>query len=166
MKPHITLEDKDAYRKRLFGVVKHIENVNEAAKILAERMIDHAETQEELDTARRLIQRARRHDLSKFEGIEWTSLHPAGEEMLPIAIDQHQQTNDHHPEYFVGGVAQMNDLQIAEMVCDWKARSTEFGSDLRVWIKEDASKKYGFSVKSGIYKKIKKFVELLLEDKF
>jgi len=52
------------------------------------------------------------------------------------------------------------------MVCDWKARSTEFGSDLRVWIKEDASNKYGFSLKSSIYKKIKKFVELLLEDKF
>jgi hypothetical protein len=165
MKP--TLEEKDAYRKKLFSIVDHINNVSHAAEKLAVRIIDTAETQEDLDFARRLVQRVRRHDLSKFEGIEWESLHRGSDDpLLKTAIHQHQQTNDHHPQYFIGGVFQMNDLQLAELVCDLKSRSMEMGTDLRTYIKDVATVRFGFTVKSKVYQKIKKYVDLILDEKF
>ena len=165
----LTFEEKDGFRKKLFSIVRHIRNVEDAGLLLAERIITapHATT-EDHEFARRLIQRLRRHDNSKFEGIEWEFLHREEEdaELLKIAILQHQQANDHHPEYFVGGISQMNDLQLAEMVCDWKARSTEMGTGLRQYIIERATVRFGFSTKTKIYKTIKKFVDLLLDDEF
>ena len=162
-----TLEEKNSYRKKLFSVIDHINNVCDAAEKMAERIIDNAGSQEDLDFARRLVQRARRHDFSKFEGIEWESLHRGSDDpLLKTAIHQHQQTNDHHPQYFIGGIQQMSDLQIAEMICDLKARSAEMGTDLRTYIKDIATKRFDFTVKSKVYQKIKKFVDLLLDEKF
>ncbi len=43
-------------------------------------------------------------------------------EMGP-ALTHHYDANDHHPEHFVGGVAEMNLLQVLEMCCDWIAAS-------------------------------------------
>lgn len=37
------------------------------------------------------------------------------------AIDHHQQTNRHHPEFFTDGVNGMNLIDVLEMVCDWIA---------------------------------------------
>jgi hypothetical protein len=163
----LSLEDRDSYRRRLFGIVKHINNVNETAQLLAERIIETAKSPQDLDFARRLVQRVRSHDLSKFEGIEWEALHrESDDELLQIAIHQHQQTNNHHPEYFVGGIAQMNDLQLAELVCDWKSRSTEMGTDLRTYIRDRATARFNFSTKSAVYKKLKRFVDLILDDQF
>lgn len=162
-----TLEEKNSYRKKLFSIIDHINNVCDAAEKLAERIIDNAESQEDLDFARRLVQRARRHDFSKFEGIEWESLHRGADDpLLKTAIHQHQQTNDHHPQYFIGGIQQMSDLQIAEMICDWKSRSAEMGTDLRSFVKDVATKRFGFTTNSSVYKKIKKFVDLILESSF
>lgn len=162
-----SLEEKDSYRKKLFAIIEHINNVNAVAEKLAERIIDHAESKEDLDFARRLIQRARRHDLSKFEGIEWESLHrDSSDPLLKTAIHQHQQTNDHHPQYFVGGISQMNDLQLAEFCCDLKARSAEMGTDLKTYIKEVATERFGFTTGSKVYKRIMKFVNLILDEPF
>lgn len=164
----ISPEEKLHYRKKLFSVIDHVRNVNSAAQTLAERLIENAESHEDLEFARRLVQKVRRHDLSKFEGIEWDSLHRETEDkkLLKMAIEQHQQTNDHHPEYFVGGIHQMNKIQLGELVCDWYARSHEMGTDLRVFIKEKASERFGFTLQSKPYKTIKQFVDLLLDDQF
>jgi|TARA_R110000803_G_scaffold203268_1_gene268725 hypothetical protein len=162
----LSLEERDAYRKKLFSVVKHVNYVRENAELLAERIIETAQTQEDLDFSRRLIQSSREHDISKFQGIEWEALHRGEDkDFLKIAIHQHQQTNAHHPEYW-GGITQMNTLQLAEMVCDLKARSTEMGTDLRTYIKERHSIRFGYTVRSAVYKKIKKYVDLLLDDTF
>ena len=165
--PTISLEEKTAYRRRLFKVNSHISNVNAAAELLADRIIDTADSKEDMDFARRLLQSVKSHDLSKFTGIEWEALHPETEpELRKIAIHQHQQTNSHHPEYHVGGISQMSDLEIAEMVCDWKSRSSEFATDLRTYIKDVATARWGFSTRHGVYRKIKKYVDLLLDDPF
>lgn len=162
-----TLEEKDAYRKKLFSILDHINNVSDTAEKMAQRIIERAESKEDLDFARRLIQRVRRHDLSKFEGIEWESLHRTSDDpLLKTAIHQHQQTNDHHPQYFIGGIFQMSDLQLAELVCDLKSRSMEMGTDLRTYIKDVATQRFGFTVKSKVYQKIKKYVDLILDEKF
>lgn len=169
-KPEIkqpSLEEKDSYRRKLFAIVDHLNNVNEVAEKLAERLIERAESHADLDFARRLIQRVRRHDLSKFEGIEWESLHRGADDpLLKTAIHQHQQTNDHHPQYFVGGVHQMNDLQLAEFCCDLKSRSAEMGTDLRTYVKNVATERYGFTTTSKVYKKIKTFIDLILDEPF
>jgi len=39
------------------------------------------------------------------------------------AIEHHNKSNRHHPEYFDNGVNGMNLVDLIEMVCDWKAAS-------------------------------------------
>jgi len=163
----LPLEIREDYRRRLFAVWEHTQAVRSAALKLATRLIDNAETENDLDLARRLLQRSSMHDLSKFQGIEWDTLHRDEEaNVLKLAIHQHQQTNDHHPEYHVDGISAMNDAQIAEMVCDWYARQSEMGTDFRSFIRVDAPKRWGFTTKSKIYKSIKRFVDLLLDPVF
>lgn len=36
-------------------------------------------------------------------------------------LAHHYAHNDHHPEHFMGGIADMDLLQLTEMLCDWKA---------------------------------------------
>jgi len=163
----LPLEQRESYRRRLFSVWEHTQAVRVAAYKLATRLIDNAKTENDLELARRLLQRCCKHDLSKFQGIEWDTLHRDEEkETLRLAIHQHQQTNDHHPEYHVDGIAAMNDAQVAEMVCDWHARQSEMGTDFRSFIRVQAPKRWGFTPRSKIYKTIKRFVDLLLDPVF
>jgi len=60
----------------------------------------------------------------------------------------------------------MPDIAILEMVCDWKARSEEFGTSLRDWIEESALKRWGFTKEDVIYKKITQYVDMLCEKPF
>ncbi len=39
------------------------------------------------------------------------------------AIQHHYEHNRHHPEYHVNGIADMNGMDIIEMLCDWRASS-------------------------------------------
>ena len=162
----VSAEAVAAFRKKLNLRIRHIQNVQKTALLLADRLAE----QGEFDLARRLVQRSLCHDSSKFEGIEWEYLDFASSDKenrskLRLAIHQHQQSNDHHPEFFSGGTDDMSRVQIAEMVCDWKARSEEFGSSLIDWVKEEASERYGFTVRSKVYHKIKFFLDLLLDPK-
>lgn len=157
-------EEIAAFRKKLESRVRHIQNVQKSARLLADRLAEKGE----FDLARRLVQRSLCHDSSKFEGIEWEFLDipssdKKNQESLRLAIHQHQQSNDHHPEFFSGGIADMSRVQIAEMVCDWKARSEEFGSSLLDWIREDACERYGFTTRTRVYQRIKFFLDLLLD---
>ena len=99
--------------------------------------------------------------------MEWDTLHRDEDKTaLKLAVHQHQQTNDHHPEYHVDGIGAMNDAQVAEMVCDWYARQSEMGTDFRSFIRKDAPKRWSFTTTSKIYKTIKRFVDLLLDPVF
>ncbi len=116
------------------------------------------------------------HDNSKFYGIEWEYLNdgswPFSEENeermngFKIAIKEHLTKNPHHPEYWTGGIDEMPRLYLAEFICDTKSRSSEFGSDYMEWLKEKATKKFKFSLHGKVYKELKYFVDILLEDKF
>ena len=68
----------------------------------------------------------------------------------------------HHPESW-DGIKNMPQVYIAEMVCDWKARSSELGTNLREWINEKATKRWGFTARDKVYRDIDRFVNLLLE---
>jgi hypothetical protein len=151
----------------LKGLIRHIKLVQDAAELLGERLIEQGEG----DFAITLISNSLRHDSSKFHGIEWQYLtridpnDPEQKEKLFMAHKQHIDTNEHHPEYW-GGIKDMPKIYVAEMVCDWYARSHEMGTGLRDWIKNEALEKYGITYQSKQYKWIKDFVDLLLDPPF
>ncbi len=142
----------------------HIRRVQENARSLASVLIGDGRS----EFARVLLAKASVHDASKWHGIEWQFLHQ-GPDVDPVglraAIEQHQKTNDHHPEYW-GGFENMPEICIAEMVCDWLARSQEFATDMRDWVKRVAAEKHSFHKSPAQAAKVWAFIEMLLPVKF
>ena len=105
-----------------------------------------------------LLRRACNHDNSKFSGEEFRKLasiidsNPncfrdasAGlSEKETDAIKEHWKNNRHHPEYF-DEYSNMLDLDMLEMVCDWYARSLQFGTDFIPFIIERQHNRFKFS---------------------
>ncbi len=60
----------------------------------------------------------------------------------------------------------MPEIAVAEMACDWYARSQEFGNGFRELIAAQAVEKYQINLAGEHYGWIKSCVELLLEDQF
>jgi len=150
---------------KLEKLAKHIHHVQESATILAERCIQTGNTN--LGIA--LMQNAARHDNSKYSGIELRYLvldETDNGELIRLAVDHHNKTNLHHPEAWVGGIKEMSDLYMMEMVCDWRARSTEFGTDLREWIAECATEKFSFRKNDRVFKDIQKYLRIILDMPF
>ncbi len=119
----------------------------------------------EIELAKDLISNGRAHDFGKFKGIEWLHLGVTGDPLHEEAWLHHVKTNKHHPEAWES-IHVMDRLYVYEMVADWHARATEFGTDLRGWIKTKAMDRFGFTSSDKIYKKIKDGVDLLLEPAF
>jgi hypothetical protein len=153
--------------EHLDNLVRHIDLVRQAGVLLGRRIMARGQRGDE-EFGRILIGKVYVHDASKFAGIEWKYLHAGKDvpkEQLDLAIQQHVETNDHHPE-FHGGFHQMPDVCIAEMVCDWYARAMEFGTGLRDWIENQAVQRFNIDTDSPEYKRLQEFVDILLEDSF
>ncbi len=160
--------------KRLEIIHRHIRLVQDNCFKLAKNL--HAMGEEEF--ARKLIANALVHDNSKFHGIEWLHLHDSEEGSKPTDIGyvdpenkrmahlQHVSTNDHHPEFHGGDTLQMSRLQVAEMLCDWKARSDEFGTSLVDWMKTEGYPRFGIPKQGKIAKQMNYFLSLLLDKPF
>jgi len=150
--------------EHLDNLVRHIDLVRGACLLLGKRLI----AQGRVEFGRILIARGFEHDVSKFSGIEWDYLH-AGQnvprDQLDMAIRQHVRTNSHHPEYW-GGIENMPEIAVAEMVCDWYARSQEFGTGLREWITSEAVERFQIDVAGEGYAWVQQYVGLLLVDHF
>lgn len=145
-------------------LLTHIRRVQDNAMILAKHWYEQGRT----DFARQLLAKAMKHDVSKWAGIEWDYLHRGNDvnpEMLRRAINNHQQTNDHHPEFW-GGLENMPEVCVAEMVCDWLARAQEFGTSLKDWIKKTGARNYRFHAAPQQSTWITECVEVLLHQKF
>ncbi len=152
--------------KQLRSLIRHIDNVRDSALVLGTRLIEKGNSEVGL----KLIANGYCHDQSKFRGIEWLHLneetrtkHP---DLFHIAHLQHVTSNLHHPEAWTGGIHSMTSEYVAEMVCDWHARASEFGTDLREWIKDKATKKFEMTCQSATYREIKEFVDILLDPRF
>lgn len=150
------------------GIIRHIKNVQDNCLLLGKRLIE----QGEIDLGKRLIANGLQHDNSKLSGTEWDHMSPVcGPNEDPtklkrnLSVNHHRTTNSHHPEYW-GGIKNMPQIAIAEMVCDWKARSEEFATNLRDWIKNNATKTWGFEEKDQIYKDINRYIDLICEKPF
>jgi len=146
----------------LDSLLRHIDNVRENCILLGKRLIEN----EELELGKTIIARGNCHDQSKFYGIEWEFMKGFDKEKLKIAIAQHNKTNDHHPEWWVGGIKEMSSDAIGEMVCDWRSRSSEMGTNLKEWVDSKATERWGFTKNTQVYKEIMKFINLLLEKPF
>ncbi len=148
--------------QKITAIWRHIEEVQKNCFLLGEKLDDCGEP----DMARQLIMNSLVHDQSKFMGIEWEYLSDTdNDEMHKLAVHQHNTTNAHHPEYW-RGIKHMPSVYVAEMVCDWKARSSEFGSSLKEWIDGPAAERYGFTKRDKIYREIMRYTNLLLEKPF
>ncbi len=161
----VVVDDDELAAMRLKSVCRHITHVQSSCSLLGERLIAAGERQ----TGHKLIANGFIHDNSKFRGIEWLYLHDDVLETNPVmftaAMIQHVHGNPHHPEYW-DGIENMPRLYLAEFVCDTHARASEFGTNIRDWMKEDAAKKFGFAVQGKVYKNVKGLLDLLLDSPF
>lgn len=143
-------------------LTRHIERVQEECQLLGKKLIDRGE----VEFGIRLIALGQIHDHSKWSGTEWDYLIVGdfnGE--AKQAAQHHNRTNPHHPEYW-GGIELMPRLYVAEMCCDWLARSNEFGTDVWEYVREKAMPRYDIRPRSQVFKWIKEFLGLLLEKPF
>lgn len=154
---------------KIDAITRHIRNVEDNCVLLAKKLI----YQGEIALARELVANGMIHDASKFFGIEWENMAPgcpckeeAAKLKLRMAISHHNSTNKHHPEAWAKGIKSMPDVYLAEFCCDIKARSEEFGTSLRDWIDNIATKKWGFTKDDVVYAKIMGYVDLLCEKPF
>lgn len=150
------------YIETIDAICSHIDGVQRNCKRLAEKLI----LKGELEFGRKLIAHAYIHDNSKFYGLEFDFLNQrVDKDKLFLAVKNHQQLNAHHPEHW-GDIHNMPRLYIAEMVCDWLARSQEFGTGVREYIRSKAMPKYGFTEEDICYKNIEEFLSLLCYNDF
>ena len=155
------MSDPDAH---LDALIRHVGLVRDACILLGKRLIARGRP----DFGRLLIARGVVHDASKFYGIEWEYLQTGEdvpEHLRKPAIDHHRHTNDHHPAYW-GGFENMPEISVAEMACDLFARSQEFGTDLRQWIRETAVPRYRIDPTGEQLRWLEGFVEMLLSKPF
>jgi len=153
---------------KINNITRHIRNVEDNCVFLGTKLIRLGE----IELGKQLISNGFVHDASKFYGIEFENLSVAGDNKeetklkLKMAIHQHNSTNKHHPEAWAGGIKEMPDVYLCEMVADWKSRSEEFGTSLREWIDNDATKKFKFTEKDEVYLEIMKYVDMICQKPF
>lgn len=102
------------------------------------------------DADENLVQRAKKHDLSKLEepeksafdrlkALSLSGMAYGSEEYRAClraekpAIEHHYKANSHHPEFYDNGVDGMSLFDVIEMLVDWKAASERMkdGGDIR-----------------------------------
>ena len=158
--------ESELFTKRRKVLMRHIDNVRQYCEKLGETLIETGET----NLGHLLIANGYCHDQSKFHGIEWLYLNDDVQKKSPKLFKashlQHVTTNKHHPEAWEGGIHIMDRLHHAEMVCDWAARSSEFGTDLRAYLKDRATKRFDMAIQSKAYRQVKELMDLLLDPAF
>lgn len=147
--------------EHIISLVRHIRNVQDAGRYLGMKLIN----QDEKQLGNWLIQACFTHDNSKFSGIEWRYIRSdkgGNKKEFYKSLERHRKSNAHHPEFWED-VNKMSEVSIAEMVCDWYARSCEQGTDFLEWIEKQCLEE--FPINKDTHKKIKRFAYMLLEKK-
>lgn len=142
-------------------ILNHIENVQRNCNKIGIRLIELGNTALGI----KIIANGQIHDNSKFRGVELEHLFE-GDPLLIDAVKHHNSTNPHHPEYWAGSIHNMPEEFIVEFVADTAARSSEFGTDIRAWLNEVATKKYDFKMEDTVGKKITYYLQVLLSRPF
>ena len=103
--------------------IKHIEKVRYYIRMITDRLttrgVNHDKTKLESPEVELFTEYTPRLASTQYGSEEYKeSL--AG---LKPALDHHYANSRHHPEHFSKGIADMNLVDIVEMLCDWKAAS-------------------------------------------
>jgi len=146
--------------ERCSKIFDHIQNVQEFCFKLAVELIK--DSQQRL--ARQLLKRALSHDLSKFSDLEYYGMYSEDKAIKDLAINNHRSLNPHHIDYHVN-LLDMQEVDLAEMACDLRARSVEFGSSVKDYVK-DFIEFRKISPNSKFYKSVTKYLNMIIEDKF
>ena len=160
--------DAEATMEKIRAIARHIRNVEDNCVLLAEKLIERGE----IDLAKNLVANGMVHDVSKFAGIEWDYLslgnptEDSAKLKMRLAIQHHRKVNPHHVEHWSGGIGDMPDVYLCEMVCDLKARSEEFGTSLVDYIDNTGLKQWNITKENEIYIKIMDCVKLLCPPPF
>lgn len=153
--------------EELEDVIKHKQYVLDSCWKMAKYLFSINEEELGLE----LLRRASIHDNSKLEDEELealsrisedkTTLKEASEKLTSFkikAIELHWKNNRHHPEFF-SDTKNMSELDIIEMVCDWHARSVQYGTNLIEFF--ETRQKNRFNFPKNIYNKIYKYCEII-----
>lgn len=127
----------------------------------------------DVDLGVKLMRRGCEHDNSKFNCEEFKRLASIlksrkcfkdANSKLSMheveAIECHWRNNRHHPEYYKN-IEDMGELDILEMVCDWYARSKQYGTDFLEFVEVRQKNRFGFS--KGMFERIKGYCELIVK---
>jgi hypothetical protein len=149
--------------EQLDDVLTHIENVRDNAIRVAKHLME----EDEGLFARQLVVRALQHDLDKFFGNAWTYMRKGAKpsQKLTQAVEGHSALHGHHPQHH-DSIHSMSDLDIAEMACDWAARSKEQGTSIWEWIEGPAMERFGFKKSDPVYSKIAKYTKMIFDPQF
>lgn len=155
--------------------IKHFEELCIHKKYLIDsccKLAVHYLNENNEDFALKLMKRAFVHDISKLSEFEFHAADAfdsfkenskkreySFSENEMIFLQEHWKNNKHHPEHW-NDIRLMEDIDIAEMVCDWHARSVEFSDDLMSYIKYRQETRFAFP--EDIYIKIINFANILL----
>ena len=126
----------------------------------------------DIDRAIEIVQRGWLHDNSKFNEDELVALAQINDDKISMrdpckALSQdskaflklHYLHNTHHPEHW-DDVTQMPEMDVVEMVCDWHARSVQFGTDLIEFAKTRQESRFHFPPE--MFKKILELCQILV----
>ena len=135
------------------------------------KLIDYLFEQNRSQDAIALASRCSCHDDSKLgpsEMQEFLKLPNEGLNMkfadMPLAdnisnlIRVHWANNRHHPEYFQD-YHEMTELDVIEMVCDWYARSQQYGTNFKEFVK--TRQKIRFKFDDDFFAVVWKYCELI-----
>lgn len=161
------------YEHHLRDTIEHKKHFLDSAWIMARHLIEEHKDKLALN----LLRRALVHDNSKLNDAEirnfveldvedktcdkdW-KIPPTDvlEDKAKELIRLHWENNKHHPEHY-SSYDKMSELDILEMVCDWHARSIQFGTDLMEFLTFQQEHRFHFSDK--LYRKIKNYCEILI----
>lgn len=138
------------------------------------KMSKYLNSIDERELAIMLLNRANIHDNSKLIGPELELLSSIyGNQSAFInpnvqlsnsekdVIEKHWENNRHHPEHFED-FDKMSELDILEMVCDWYARSMQYGTDFLDFVKVRQETRFKFP--KNMFEKIYKYCEVLTSE--
>ena len=137
------------------------------------KMFDYLVENDKCELGILLLQRANIHDNSKLVGPELKLLSDIyGNQSAFIdpnillsekersIIEEHWHHNCHHPEHFEN-ICEMSELDIIEMVCDWYARSMQFGTDFLDFVKTRQDTRFHFP--KEMFDKILGYCDVLVQ---
>lgn len=139
-------------KEHISDTLLHKQLVILAGTKLINYLYDNGRDEDALELAKRCSD----HDNSKFEDEEMQSflqLPKEGETMrnanatMPESVQNfiklHWQNNRHHPEFF-DDYHEMEELDVMEMVCDWYARSLQFKTNFKEFVKTRQANRFHF----------------------